>query len=71
MKNCSLFPHDEMVFKLIYLELKNMGQRWTMPIKNQSGVMNQPAILFEERIPMGGAISNSLTQNLKSLQSCL
>ena len=34
MKNRSLFPTDEMVFKLMYLELKNIGQRRTMPIKN-------------------------------------
>lgn len=34
MKKLSLFPNDELVFKLMYLEVKNMGQGWTMPIKN-------------------------------------
>jgi transposase-like protein len=38
-------------------------QRWTMPIKNWSGAMNQFAIQFEGRVPMGGINSNSLTQN--------
>jgi putative transposase len=62
-KNRSLFPNDEAVFKLMYLGLKNISQRWTMPIKNWSGAMNQFAILFEGRVPMGGINSNSLTQN--------
>jgi putative transposase len=61
-KNRSLFPNDEAVFKLMYLALKNISKRWTMPIKNWSGAMNQFAILFEGRVPMGGLNHNSLTQ---------
>jgi putative transposase len=63
MKNRSLFPNDEAVFKLMYLALRNVSQRWTMPIKNWSGAMNQFAILFEGRAPMAGLSQNSLTQN--------
>jgi putative transposase len=33
-KNRSLFPNDEAVFKLMYLALKHISQRWTMPIRN-------------------------------------
>jgi putative transposase len=62
-KNRSLFPNDEAVFKLMYLALRNISQRWTMPIKNWSGAMNQFAILFEGRVPMSGLSQNSLTQN--------
>lgn len=62
-KNRSLFPNDEAVFKLMYLGLKNISRRWTMPVKNWSGAMNQFAILFDVRVPMGGLSSNSLTQN--------
>jgi putative transposase len=62
-KNRSLFPNDEAVFKLMYLGLKHISQRWTMPIKNWSGAMNQFAILFEGRVPIDGLSSNSLTQN--------
>ena len=61
-KNCSLFPNDEAVFKLMFLALKNISKRWTMPIKNWSGAMNQFAILFDGRVPMGGLNQNSLTQ---------
>jgi putative transposase len=62
-KNRSLFPNDAAVFKLMYLGLKNISQRWTMPIKNWSGALNQFAILFEGRVPVDGLSSNSLTQN--------
>lgn len=62
-KNRSLFPNDEAVFKLMYLALRNISKRWTMPIQNWSGAMNQFAILFDGRVPMGGLSSNSLTQN--------
>jgi putative transposase len=62
-KNRSLFPNDKAVFKLMYLGLKHISQRWTMPIKNWSGALNQFAILFEGRVPMSGLTQNSLTQN--------
>ena len=62
-KNRSLFPNDEAVFKLMYLALRNISQRWTMPSRNWSGAMNQFAILFEGRVPMSGLNQNSLTQN--------
>src|SRR5947209_13157116 len=61
-KNRSLFPSDEAVFKLLYLALKNISRRWTMPIKNWSAAMNQFAIIFDGRVPMGGLNHNSLTQ---------
>jgi putative transposase len=61
-KNRSLFPNDEAVFKLMYLALRNISKRWTMPIRNWSGALNQFAILFEGRVPMSGLTANSLTQ---------
>jgi putative transposase len=62
-KNRALFPSDEAVFKLLYLALKNISQRWTMPIAHWSSAMNQFAILFDGRVPMGGLEINLLTQN--------
>jgi transposase-like protein len=32
IKNRSLFPNDEAVFKLLYRALKNMEKKWMMPI---------------------------------------
>ena len=62
-KNRSLFPSDEAVFKLLYLALRNISRRWTMPIREWSAAMNQFAILFEGRVPIAGLNHNSLTQN--------
>ena len=53
-KNRSLFPSDEAVFKLLYLGLRNISQRWTMPIQNWGSAVNQFAIIFEGRVPLGG-----------------
>jgi putative transposase len=61
-KNRPLFPNDEAVFKLMYLALRNISRRWTMPIPNWSAALNQFAILFDGRVPMGGLNQNSLTQ---------
>jgi putative transposase len=61
-KNRAQFPNDEAVFKLLYLALSKISKRWTMPLKNWSGVMNQFAVLFEGRVPMGGLRSKSFTQ---------
>jgi putative transposase len=63
IKNRPLFPSDEAVFKLLYLALRNISKRWTMPIKNWSAALNQFAILFEGRVPMGGLDTSSFTQN--------
>jgi putative transposase len=52
IKNRGLFPNDEAVFKLLYLALRNISKKWTMPIKNWAAAMNQFAILFPERVPL-------------------
>ena len=52
IKNRGLFPNDEAVFKLLYLALKNIARKWTMPIKNWAAALNQFAILFPDRVPL-------------------
>lgn len=63
IKNRALFPSDDAVFKILYLALKNISKKWTMPIKNWSGAMNQFAILFENRLPDSSFNKKSFTQN--------
>jgi putative transposase len=65
-KNRSLFPNDEAVFKLLYPALRNISKRWTMPIKNWSGAMNQFAILFDGRVPMGASAQTHLHRSLRT-----
>lgn len=62
IKNRALFPNDDAVLKILYLALRNIAKKWTMPIPNWSAAMNQFAILFEERVPMNGFGANSFTQ---------
>jgi putative transposase len=52
IKNRGSFPNDEAALKLIYLALQNIGQRWTMPVKDWRAALNQFAILFEGRLPI-------------------
>jgi len=51
-KNRGSFPSDESAFKLLYLALRNIAKKWTMPVKNWRAALNQFAILFEERMPL-------------------
>ena len=62
IKNRSLFPNDEAIFKLMYLALRNIARKRTMPIQNWSAAMNQFAIVFEGRLPLGDFSRNSFTQ---------
>jgi putative transposase len=41
------FPTDEAAIKLLYLGLRNISQRWTMPIQNWKQAMSQLMIRFE------------------------
>lgn len=52
IKNRSLFPNDEAVFKLLYLSLRNIARKWTMPIKDWSRALQMFAIIFENRVPL-------------------
>ncbi len=62
IKTRALFPSDEAVFTLFYVALRNISKKWTMPIREWSSAMNQFAIMFEGRVPMGGLGTNTFTQ---------
>jgi len=63
IKNRAMFPSDEAVFKILYLALKNISKKWTMPIHDWSGAMNQFAILFENRLPSSSFTNSSFIQS--------
>ena len=50
-KNRGSFPTDEAALKLLYLALRNITARWTMPIKDWRAALNRFAIIFEDRMP--------------------
>jgi putative transposase len=50
IKNKRVFPSDDAALKQLYLALKNISQKWSMPIHNWKAAMNCFAIMFEERL---------------------
>lgn len=50
-KTRSSFPNDEAVLKLLYLALRNIARRWTMPIHDWKAALNRFAIIYEDRMP--------------------
>jgi putative transposase len=50
-KNRGSFPSDESLIKLFYLALRNISQRWNMPIRDWKAALNRFSIEFEDRVP--------------------
>jgi transposase-like protein len=48
IKNKRVFPSDDAVFKLIYLAMRNISKKWTMPIHNWKAAMNRFMIEFDQ-----------------------
>jgi putative transposase len=51
-KNRGAFPSDEAAIKLLYMALRNIMKKWTMPIQNWLTALNQLSIIFEGRLPL-------------------
>lgn len=51
IKNRGSFPSDEAALKLLYLALRNVTARLTMPVKDWRAALNRFAIVFEDRMP--------------------
>lgn len=45
------FPTDEALIKLLYLALRNISQKWSLPIRDWKAALNRFTILFGERVP--------------------
>ena len=43
------FPSDEAATKLLWLALRNLTRRWTMPVRPWRAAMTQFAVLYQER----------------------
>ncbi len=50
IKSKRVFPSDDAALKQLYLALKNISKKWTMPIRNWGDAMNRFMILFEDRL---------------------
>ena len=47
----NLFPSVDPLFKLFYLSLKNISNKWTLPVPNWPRALSYFAIDFEDRMP--------------------
>lgn len=51
-KNRGSFPSDEGLMKLFYLPLKNISQKWTLPIRDWRAALTRFTIQFGERVSL-------------------
>ena len=49
-KNRGSFPSDDALLKLFYLALRNISQKWTMPIRDWKAALTRFTIQFEDRM---------------------
>jgi len=49
-KNKGVFPCDQAVLKLVYLLSRNIMAKWTMPMHNWALVIQQLAIIYQDRL---------------------
>ena len=52
VKTKGAFPSPQATRKLLFLVNQNATRRWTKPIMNWAGILNQLAIRFQERMPL-------------------
>ena len=50
-RNHRIFPSDEAVYKVVYLAMRNIAKKWTMPIHHWKPALNWFAVEFVERFP--------------------
>ena len=51
IKNKRFFPSDDAAFKQLFLALRNITKKWSMPIRNWGAAMNRFMIEFSDRFP--------------------
>jgi putative transposase len=49
VKNRGQFPTEDSLMKVLYLAIRGVSKKWTMPIRDWTGALNQFAIVFEDR----------------------
>ena len=53
LKTKGVFPNDKAVKKVLYLAIRNISKKWTMPIQNWKQALNQFMLLLgEERVKL-------------------
>ena len=50
IKNKKVFPSDDAVYKILYLAIRNLEKKWTMPARFWNEAMPYLMIQFEDRL---------------------
>ena len=48
-KSKAIFPTDDSIRKIIYMSVKEISKKWTMPVRDWGLAYSQLAIFFEDR----------------------
>jgi transposase-like protein len=46
------FPSDEAAMKLVFMILRRISKKWTMPIRNWGEAMHQFSVIYGDRVPL-------------------
>ncbi len=49
-KNRGSFPNHDALLKLFYLALRNISQKWTVPIRDWKAALTRFTIQFQDRM---------------------
>jgi transposase-like protein len=52
LKTRQSFPNDEAAMKLMFMILRRISKKWTMPIRDWGTALNQFAIIYGDRVPL-------------------
>jgi transposase-like protein len=52
LKTRQSFPNDEAAMKLMFMILRRVSKRWTMPIRNWGEAMHQFSVIYGDRVPL-------------------
>jgi putative transposase len=51
VRNRGHFPTEDSLLKVLYLAIRGVSKKWTMPIREWKQALNRFAIMFPERLP--------------------
>jgi transposase-like protein len=52
LKTRQSFPNDESAMKLLFMILRRISKRWTMPIRNWGEALHQFSLIYGDRVPL-------------------
>lgn len=52
-KNRAVFPTDESLFKLLFLSVAGLSEKWTMPVHGWRSALSQFSVLYGDRLEVG------------------